>query len=90
MVDADTVTVAVPSAPPPSSKGTLDNIRPVAERYDEQIVEDVVADIVDEVDFWMRDGARVIDRTGGRDAKAETTAGIAPGREEIKELVQDD
>ncbi|KAI1482389.1 hypothetical protein F4774DRAFT_417084 [Daldinia eschscholtzii] len=87
MVDADTVTVAVPSS---SSKGTLDKIRPVAERYDEQIVEDVVADIVDEVDFWMRDGARVIDRTGGRDAKAETTAGIAPGREEIKELVQDD
>ncbi|KAI1807589.1 hypothetical protein F4811DRAFT_505193 [Daldinia bambusicola] len=89
MVDADTVTVAVPSAPW-SSKGSLDKLRPVAERYDEQIVEDVVADIVDEVDFWMRDGARVIDRTGGRDAKAETTAGIAPGREEIKELVQDD
>ncbi|KAI0110124.1 hypothetical protein F4814DRAFT_425878 [Daldinia grandis] len=87
MVDADTVTVAVPLAP---STGSLDKIRPVAERYDEQIVEDVVADIVDEVDFWMRDGARVIDRTGGRDAKAETTAGIAPGREEIKELVQDD
>ncbi|KAI1651458.1 uncharacterized protein F4817DRAFT_324587 [Daldinia loculata] len=87
MVDADTVTVAVPSAP---SRGSLDKIRPVAERYDEQIVEDVVADIVDEVDFWMRDGARVIDRTGGRDAKADTTAGIAPGREEIKELVQDD
>lgn len=81
MVDTDTVKVA-------SSK--LDKIRPVSERYDEQIVEDVVADVVDEVDFWMRDGARVIDRTGGRDGKAETTAGIAPGREEIKELVQDD
>ena len=66
------------------------SLRPVAERYDEQVVEDIVADIVDEVDFWMQDGARVIDRTGGRDAKAETTGGIAPAREEIKEIVQDD
>ena len=72
---------------PPGGAGRL---RAVAERYDEQIVEDVVADIVDEVDFWMQDGARVIDRTGGRDAKAETTGGIAPAREEIKEIVQDD
>ncbi|OTB05500.1 hypothetical protein M426DRAFT_21815 [Hypoxylon sp. CI-4A] len=86
MVDVDTVQVATTSSGP----GKLDKIRPVAERYGEQIVEDIVADVVDEVDFWMRDGARVIDRTGGRDAKAETTAGIAPGREEIKELVQDD
>ncbi|KAI0599422.1 hypothetical protein F4775DRAFT_125494 [Biscogniauxia sp. FL1348] len=64
-------------------------LRPLAERYDEQIVEDIVADIMDEVDFWMQDGARVIDRTGGRDEKAETV-GIVPAREEIKELVQDD
>ncbi|KAI6086239.1 hypothetical protein F4821DRAFT_238760 [Hypoxylon rubiginosum] len=88
IVDADTVKVASSSSAPASRK--LDKVRPVAERYDEQIVEDVVADVIDEVDFWMQDGARVIDRTGGRDAKAETTAGIAPAREEIKELVQDD
>ncbi|KAI1877193.1 uncharacterized protein JN550_001265 [Neoarthrinium moseri] len=82
--DADTVNVAG-SAPVPTGK-----IQPVSERYSEQIVEDIVADIVDEVDFWMQDGARVIDRTGGRDEKADVSAGIAPGREEIKELVQDD
>jgi COMPASS component BRE2 len=29
----------------------------VAERYDEQIAEDVVWDIIDEVDFWLQDGA---------------------------------
>jgi COMPASS component BRE2 len=67
----------------------LDKPRAVAERYDEQIVEDIVADIIDEVDFWMQDGARVLDRTGGRDEKAEPV-GIAPASEEIKELVQDD
>ncbi|OTA57727.1 hypothetical protein K449DRAFT_416033 [Hypoxylon sp. EC38] len=85
--DGDTNTVKVATS---TAKGKLDRVRAVAERYDEQIVEDIVADVIDEVDFWMRDGARVIDRTGGRDGKAETTAGIAPGREEIKELVQDD
>lgn len=93
--DVDMIGVA-PADPPPAATTEdedplgLGRLRPTSERYDEQIVEDIVADIVDEVDFWMQDGARVIDRTGGRDAKAETTGGIAPGREEIKEIVQDD
>jgi len=82
-VDEDTVRVGVPQ------RNKLHRMRAVAERYDEQIVEDVVADIVDEVDFWMQDGARVLDRTGGRDEKAERV-GIAAASEEIKELVQDD
>ncbi|RKU42204.1 hypothetical protein DL546_004953 [Coniochaeta pulveracea] len=65
-------------------------IKPLSERYDEQIVEDVVYDIVDEVAFWMQDGGKVIDRAA-RDDKVEV-AGLAAGsgREEIKELVQDD
>ncbi|KAI1161756.1 hypothetical protein F5B18DRAFT_424227 [Nemania serpens] len=82
-VDEDTVHVGTPQ------QKKLDQTRAIADRYDEQIVEDVVADIVDEVDFWMQDGARVLDRTGGRDEKAEPV-GIAPASEEIKELVQDD
>ncbi|KAK3688072.1 hypothetical protein B0T22DRAFT_425482 [Podospora appendiculata] len=79
--------------PPPGycgkgSKG--DKLRPVNERYDEQIVEDIVYDVVDEVGFWMQDGGKVIDRSG-KDEKAGEVAGLAPGgREEIKELVQDD
>ncbi|ORY65035.1 uncharacterized protein BCR38DRAFT_457302 [Pseudomassariella vexata] len=80
--DGDTVTVV--------SEKPAGNVCPLSKRYDEQIVEDIVADIVDEVDFWMQDGCRVIDRTGGRDEKADVTVDIAPGREEIKELVQDD
>ncbi|KAI0185441.1 concanavalin A-like lectin/glucanase domain-containing protein [Xylaria flabelliformis] len=82
--DEDTVRVGTPQ-----QQQKLDKTRAIADRYDEQIVEDVVADIVDEVDFWMQDGARVLDRTGGRDEKAEPV-GIAPASEEIKELVQDD
>ncbi|KAI9861976.1 MAG: hypothetical protein M1813_005047 [Trichoglossum hirsutum] len=30
--------------------------RAVCERYDEQIAEDITYDLVDEVDFWLRDG----------------------------------
>jgi COMPASS component BRE2 len=82
-VDEDTVRVGTPQ------QKKLDKTRALAERYNEQIVEDIVADVVDEVDFWMQDGARVLDRTGGRDEKAEPV-GIAPASEEIKELVQDD
>ncbi|KAI1327122.1 hypothetical protein F5Y16DRAFT_372686 [Xylariaceae sp. FL0255] len=87
MADEDTVRVGgVPSR----RKKEVERIRAIAERYDEQIVEDVVADLVDEVDFWMQDGARVLDRTGGRDDKAELAVGLAPASGEIKELVQDD
>ncbi|KAK8080628.1 SPRY domain-containing protein [Apiospora hydei] len=85
----DTVTVApvVTKKENPAAEGPM---QPLARRYDDQIVEDIVADIVDEVSFWMQDGGRVIDRTGGRDEKADVTVGVAPGQEEIKELVQDD
>jgi len=31
-------------------------LRPIAERYAEQVAEDVVWDIIDEVDFFMQDG----------------------------------
>ncbi|KAI0873117.1 hypothetical protein GGS24DRAFT_502114 [Hypoxylon argillaceum] len=81
--DEDTVRVGTPQ------EKKLEKTRAISDRYDEQIAEDIVADIVDEVDFWMQDGARVLDRTGGRDEKAEPV-GIAPASEEIKELVQDD
>jgi len=76
--DVDMVGV---DAPP---ERRVDTLRAVSERYDEQIVEDIVYDIVDEVGFWMQDGGKVIDRSA-RDEKA-----VAPGSDEIKELVQDD
>lgn len=65
-------------------------IRAVSERYEEQIAEDMVYDIVDEVSFWVHDGAKVVDRIG-KDGKASEPVGLVQGgREEIKELVQDD
>lgn len=54
--------------------------RPLVERYEEQIIEDIWYDIVDEVDFWMQDGAKVIDRT---------RRGTNEEVKEFKEVVQD-
>ncbi|KAK3994915.1 hypothetical protein QBC44DRAFT_321504 [Cladorrhinum sp. PSN332] len=68
--------------------------RPVAERYNEQIVEDVVYDVIDEVGFWATGVGR--DRIGGKMVGGEKVMiGGGTGRggendEEIKELVQDD
>ncbi|KAJ4387193.1 transcription factor, contains a PHD finger motif [Gnomoniopsis smithogilvyi] len=64
----------------PTVKVKQEAPRPLAERYDEQIVEDIVYDIVDEVDFWMQDGAKVIDRT---------RKGTNEEVKEFKEVVQD-
>jgi COMPASS component BRE2 len=66
----------------------LSRLRAVAERYEEQIVEDIVYDVIDEVTFWYQDGAKDVDRSAQPD-KVEAVV-TAPGREEIKGLVQDD
>jgi len=52
--DQDDEVDMIGSDQPTTSK--LQKLRAVGERYDEQIVEDIVYDIVDEVDFWMQDG----------------------------------
>jgi len=74
-----------------AQNGSLETIRAVSERYDDQIVEDVVYDVIDEVAFWMQDGGKVVDRVAEKaddDMGGEMTPAV--GREEIKELVQDD
>ncbi|KAF4774315.1 SPRY domain-containing protein [Colletotrichum scovillei] len=82
---------AAPSSSSVPAYPGLDQVRPVSERYTEQIVEDIVYDIIDEVDFWVQDGCKVIDRFGQGGEKAGQTGSLAAGgREEIKELVQDD
>lgn len=71
--------------------------RPVSDRYDEQIAEDIVYDIVDEVDFWMQDGFVVPNQIFNRTLANATTSNV--GEEsgegimadgEIKELVQEE
>ncbi|KAH8900051.1 COMPASS complex protein [Thozetella sp. PMI_491] len=69
-----------------------DKIRAVSERYDEQIVEDIVYDLIDEVGFWVLDGGKAPGGTG-KDGKVGETGRVglaATGQEEIKEIIQDD
>ncbi|CAG8951736.1 hypothetical protein HYFRA_00005537 [Hymenoscyphus fraxineus] len=73
----------------------LTELRAVAERYDEQIAEDIVYDIVDEVDFWVQDGG--VSGKGATAGVLRASAGISVpdarggfAGSEIKELVQDD
>jgi COMPASS component BRE2 len=79
----------VGSDQPRTSK--LNRLRAVAERYDEQIVEDIVYDIIDEVDFWMQDGGVV----GGATNGIRPSGGVAMQDESlagggIREILQDD
>jgi len=90
MVDAARPEVLPLADPQLQLGGASHKLRAVSDRYDEQIVEDIVYDIIDEVSFWMEDGRKVVDRSG-KDDKVDEVPGILPGgREEIKELVQDD
>jgi COMPASS component BRE2 len=69
----------------------LHKMRAMEERYDEQIVEDIVYDIVDEVDFWIQDGS--VSGTGPTNGARVTGVPLQNGMMpvgEIKELVQDD
>ncbi|POR39348.1 Set1 complex component ash2 [Tolypocladium paradoxum] len=72
----------------PTGEPQRGKIQALSERYKQQIAEDVVYDIVDEVDFWMQDGGGATDQNGVQGRAGAAVMG--PGREEIKELVQDD
>ncbi|KJK87647.1 hypothetical protein H633G_08475 [Metarhizium anisopliae BRIP 53284] len=79
---------SAPSGEEDTPESRRKRLRAVSERYKEQIAEDIVYDVIDEVDFWMQDGGGATDTTGVQE-KSDAVA-AAPGREEIKELVQDD
>ena len=58
-------------------------VRPLCERYNEQIAEDIVYDILDEVDLWMLDGGDAKSQAANGDAapNAEPSGGMANGIE---------
>ena len=72
-----------------TAAGSADSkrLRPLSERYDEQIAEDILYDIIDEVDLWMTEGGNLNTGTqinGGRgllksgvDTEAMVIDGIA-------------
>ncbi|KJZ78004.1 hypothetical protein HIM_02641 [Hirsutella minnesotensis 3608] len=70
----------------PTEEPQHGRLQAICERYKQQIAEDIVYDIIDEVDFWMQDGGAATDQHG---AQGSAAAVMGSGREEIKELVQD-
>jgi COMPASS component BRE2 len=57
-------------------------LRPIGERYGEQIAEDIVWDVIDEVDFFMQDGG-YDGRVGAGFGAGEQKRGVASLKEEI-------
>lgn len=101
--DSDIAMGNVPSINPATMEriaGTHGRLRPVCERYNEQIAEDVVYDIVDEVDFWAQDEMSEDAKGLGEAGRAVTevpgvvaaaAVGAEPGTAgEIKEIMQHD
>ena len=68
MIGDNAATTASKSGTPTSLK----KLRPLAERYNEQIAEDILYDVIDEVDFWAQDGGDT--ETKGRGADKPVTA----------------
>ncbi|KAI9803154.1 MAG: hypothetical protein M1833_001225 [Piccolia ochrophora] len=72
------------SANPATTTATNVPLRPVSDRYAEQIAEDILYDVIDEVDFWLQDGAST-ERTHAVGDAAPTVLGpvdpAAPGVE---------
>ena len=66
LLPADTEMSGTDSAHQPSNNSSTSQKKliPLSERYNEQIAEDIVYDIIDEVDFWMQDGGSREAETG--------------------------
>lgn len=65
--DVDMIGVDTTGTAPSSDATTsLKRLRALAERYNEQIAEDILYDIIDEVDLWAQDGGKTEVQKGGR------------------------
>ncbi|RPA79631.1 hypothetical protein BJ508DRAFT_415781 [Ascobolus immersus RN42] len=65
--------------PPPDlviGRGGLEDLRPVCERYDEQICEDLTYDLLDEIDLWCGSSGGYLD-SGVLSGRGGTTGGGA-------------
>ena len=85
---------AEPSQP---LSGHKSHVRPLSDRFDEQIVEDIVYDIVDEVDFWAQDtdyGEKESSEATKKANLSDKTSAVLmgpvdPEAEEVRAVVQE-
>lgn len=80
--------------------GTNSRVRPISERFNEQIAEDIMYDLIDEVDFWALDvaegamtglnviGDAVLGPVDPEAAEVGVGVDLANGAGEIREMVQ--
>ena len=91
--DVDMLSIEPPVDPTTGAKTSIEGLhsrlRALSERYNEQIVEDVLYDIVDEVDFWAQDGGEK-DKRGGLSDKGPTMLGpVDPEAEDMVAAVRE-
>lgn len=91
--DVDMLSGEPPTNPNNGSKtpieGLHSRLRALGERYNEQIAEDVLYDIVDEVDFWAQDGGEK-EKRGGLADKGPTMLGpVDPEAEDVVAAVRE-
>ncbi|MCJ1334908.1 hypothetical protein MMC09_000173 [Bachmanniomyces sp. S44760] len=79
IIMANTTTDASPNTATRANTSTsLRLLRPLSERYNEQIAEDIVYDIIDEVDFWMQDGGDTDSKSGVTDQTPTVLGPVDP------------
>jgi len=57
--------------------GSQSTLRPISDRFNEQIAEDVTIDILDEIDFWEQDGGEAMKGLGDSGPASEAPEMIA-------------
>lgn len=92
--DVDMLSAEPPINPLTGIRNTVEGVhsrlRALGERFNEQIVEDIVYDIMDEVDFWAQDGGETDQKRGGLGEKGPTVLGpVDPEAEEVVAAVRD-
>lgn len=92
--DVDMLSAEPPINPLTGIRSTVEGVhsrlRALGERFNEQIVEDIVYDIVDEVDFWAQDGGETDNKRGGLGEKGPTVLGpVDPEAEEVVAAVRE-
>lgn len=78
--DVDMLSADPPINPITDTKDTIEGcnsrLRALGERFNEQIAEDVLYDIIDEVDFWAQDGGDSETKEGEKGAVALGSGGL--------------
>ena len=69
------------------TQSSLKRLRPLAERYTEQIAEDILYDIIDEVDVWHQDGGKTETLKGASNPTPTILGPVDPAAPEVESAI---